>query len=210
MKLFKLALLMLVPFFVMTSVNAEQLQEGTNYLAITPPQPTSVDEGKIEVVEIFSYGCSHCHRFEPIIERWLQTKPDNVTFVRLPAIFNDTLAMYARAFYAAEALGVLDKIHKPFFEAIHLQKRRMNTEAEIADLFAENGVSKEDFEKAFRSFAVEAKVRRATELGRRYGVQATPSMVVNGKYITDPGKTNGFQGMLNVVNALIEKESKGG
>lgn len=210
MKLFKLALLMLVPFFALTSVNAAQLQEGTNYLAITPPQPTSADEGMIEVVEIFSYGCSHCHRFEPIIERWLKTKPDNVKFVQLPAIFNGTLAMYARAFYAAEALGALDKIHKPFFEAIHLQKRRMNTEAEIADLFAENGVDKKDFEKAFRSFAVEAKVRRASELGRRYGVQATPSMVVNGKYITDPGKTNGFQGMINTVNALVEKENKGG
>ncbi len=210
MKLFKLALLMLVPFFALTNINTAQSQEGTTYTAITPAQPTSADEGMIEVVEIFSYGCSHCHRFEPTLERWLKTKPDNVKFVQLPAIFNGTLALYARAFYAAEALGVLDKIHKPFFEAIHMQKRRMNTEAEIAELFAENGVDKNDFEKAFRSFSVEAKVRRAAELGRRYGVQATPSMVVNGKYITDPGKTNGFQGMINTVNTLVEKESKGG
>ena len=209
MKLFKFALLMLIPFFAMTSVNAAQLQEGTTHLAITPAQPTSAEEGVIEVIEVFSYGCSHCHRFEPILERWLKTKPDNVKFVQLPAIFNNTLALYARAFYAAEALGVLDKIHKPFFEAIHMQKRRMNTEAEIAELFAEHGVDQKKFEKAFRSFAVEAKVRRAAELGRRYGVQATPSMIVNGKYITDPGKTNGFQGMINTVNALIEQEKKG-
>jgi len=207
MKFFKLALLMLVPLFAMPSVNAAQLQEGTTHLTITPAQPTSADEGMIEVVEIFSYGCSHCHRFEPMLERWLKTKPANVKFVQLPAIFNGTLAMYARAFYAAEALGVLDKIHAPFFEAIHLQKRRMNTEAEIAALFAEHGVDQKKFEKAFRSFAVEAKVRRAAELGKRYGVQATPSMVVNGKYITDPGKTNGFQGMINVVNQLVKQES---
>lgn len=207
MKLFKLALLMLVPFVFMPNANAAQLQEGATHLAITPAQPTSADEGMIEVIEIFSYGCSHCHRFEPILERWLKTKPANVKFVQLPAIFNGTLAMYARAFYAAEALGVLDKIHTPFFEAIHLQKRRMNTETEIAALFAEHGVDQKKFEKAFRSFAVEAKVRRAAELGKRYGVQATPSMVVNGKYITDPGKTNGFQGMISVVNDLVKQES---
>jgi len=207
MKPFKLALLMLASLFFMPSVNAAQLQEGSTHLAITPAQPTSADEGMIEVVEIFSYGCSHCHRFEPMLERWLKTKPANVKFVQLPAIFNGTLAMYARAFYAAEALGVLDKIHTPFFEAIHLQKRRMNTEAEIAGLFAEHGVDQKKFEKAFRSFAVEAKVRRAAELGKRYGVQATPSMVVNGKYITDPGKTNGFQGMVDVVNQLVKQES---
>ena len=206
MKLFKLTLLMLASLIIMPSVNAAPPQEGPAYLAITPAQPTSADEGMIEVVEIFSYGCSHCFRFEPMLDRWLKTKPANVKFVQLPAIFNATLAMYARAFYAAEALGVLDKIHTPFFEAIHLQKRRMNTEAEVAALFAEHGVDQQKFEKAFRSFAVEAKVRRAAELGKRYGVQATPSMVVNGKYITDPGKTNGFQGMVNIVNQLVKQE----
>jgi thiol:disulfide interchange protein DsbA len=206
MKLFKLALLTLIPFFAMSGAHAAPLQEGVTHVAIVPAQPTSTDEGKIEVVEIFSYGCSHCHRFEPMLERWLKNKPDNVEFVRLPAIFNSTLALYARAFYAAEALGVLDQIHQPFFEAIHLQKRRMNSEEEIAQLFVEHGVDRDKFDKAFRSFAVEAKVRRAAELGKRYGVRATPSMVVNGKYITDPGKTNGFRGMIETVNALVEKE----
>lgn len=207
MKLFKLALLMLASLFIMPGVNAAQLQEGATYLTIKPAQPTTADEGMVEVVEVFSYGCSHCFRFEPMLERWLKNKPANVKFVRLPAIFNGTLAMYARAFYTAEALGVLDKVHTPLFEAIHLQKRRMNTETEIAALFAEHGVDQKKFEKVFRSFAVEAKVRHAAELGKRYGVQATPSMTVNGKYITDPGKTQGFQGMLNVVDDLVKQES---
>ena len=207
MKLFRLTLLMLLPLIAIPSVNAAPLQDGVTYQLITPAQPTSADEGMIEVVEIFSYGCSHCHRFEAVLDRWLKNKPSNVKFVRLPAIFNGTLAMYARAFYAAEGLGVLDKIHLSFFEAIHVQKRGMNTEAEIAALFAEHGVSQKNFEKAFRSFAVEAKVRRAAELGKRYGVQATPSMVVNGKYITDPGKTQGFQGLIKVVDSLVKQES---
>lgn len=207
MKLFKLTLLLFVSLFTLPNLAAAQVQGTALYQPIIPVQPTSAEEGMIEVVEIFSYGCSHCHRFEPMLERWLKTKPANVKFVRLPAIFSPTLALYARAFYAAEALGVLDKIHKPFFDAIHVQKKRMNSEAEIAALFAEHGVDQKKFEKAFRSFAVEAKVRRAAELGKRYGVEATPSMVVNGKYITNPGKTNGFQGMINVINQLVKQES---
>jgi thiol:disulfide interchange protein DsbA len=174
-----------------------------------PPQPTATGN-KIEVIEIFSYGCSHCHRFEATLERWLKGKPENVEFVRLPAIFSPQLAIFARAYYAAEALGALDKVHKPLFDAIHMQKRRLTTEEEIAEVFVENGVKKEDFHKAFRSFSVESKVRRAAELGKRYGVEATPSMVVNGKYITDPGMSNGFDGMINQVNQLVAKESKGG
>lgn len=207
MRSFKFVLMLLLALVPVVGPQAAQLKEGTTYMAIVPAQPTSVEDGKVEVVEIFSYGCSHCHRFEPMLERWLKNKPDNVEFVRLPAIFNATLALYARAYYAAEALGVLDQIHQPFFEAIHLQKRNMNSVEAITELFEENGVDAEQFDKAFRSFAVEAKVRRAAELGKRYGVRATPSMVVDGKYITDPGKTGGFRGMIDVVNTLVEKES---
>ena len=207
MRLLKLALLLIIPFVVASQATA---QESETYKAIIPAQPTST-EGKIEVVEIFSYGCSHCYRFETMLERWLKNKPDNVEFVQLPAIFTQTLALYARAFYAAEALGVTEKIHTPFFEAIHVQKRRLNTEESIIDFFAANGVDKKDFQKAFRSFSVDAKMRRAADLGKRYGVQSTPSMVVNGKYITDPGmKRQDFRGMINTVNKLIEKESNGG
>ncbi|MFC1749097.1 thiol:disulfide interchange protein DsbA/DsbL [Pseudomonadota bacterium] len=208
MRFLKLALLFMAPFFMANTAIAAA-QEGVNYKTIVPAQPTETGE-KIEVIEIFSYGCSHCHRFEPALERWLKTKPDNVEFTHMPAIFNQQLAMYARAYYAAEALEVLDKVHKPFFEAIHLQKRRFDSEEAIADLFEENGVDRKKFSKAFRSFSVEAKVKRAAELGRRYGVEATPSMVVNGKYITNPGQgQQGFKGMLKTIDELIAAETKG-
>jgi len=208
MRFIKLALLFMIPFFAANTAMAAA-QEGLNYKSIVPAQPTATGE-KIEIIEIFSYGCSHCHRFEPVLERWLKNQSDNIEFIHMPAIFNQQLALYARAFYAAQALGVLDKVHMPFFDAIHLQKRRFNSEEDIADLFAENGVDREKFSKAFRSFSVEAKVKRAAELGRRYGVQATPSMVINGKYITNPGDAKqGFRGMLKTVDELIAKESKG-
>lgn len=198
----------MVPFFAANTAMAAA-QEGVNYKTIVPAQPTETGE-KIEVIEIFSYGCGHCHRFEPALKRWLKNKPDNVEFTHMPAIFNQQLALYARAYYAAEALGVLDKVHMPFFEAIHLQKRRLDSEEAIAELFEENGVDRKKFGKAFRSFSVESKVKRAAELGRRYGVEATPSMVVNGKYITNPGQgQQGFKGMLKTVDELIASETKG-
>lgn len=209
MRFIKLAILFLATVFTLNTAFA---QEGASapYKNIVPPQPTSTGN-KIEVVEIFSYGCSHCHRFEATLERWLKSKPDNVEFVRLPAIFSPQLAIYARAYYAAEALGAIDKVHKPLFDAIHMEKRKLATEDEIAEVFVANGVKKEDFHKAFRSFSVESKVRRAQELGKRYGVEATPSMVVNGKYITNPGMANiGFDGMVKTVDQLVAKESKGG
>lgn len=209
MRLMKIATLFLLSAFALTPAFA-QLAPPAPYKNIVPPQPTS-SGNKIEVVEIFSYGCSHCHRFEATLERWLKNKPDNVEFVHLPAIFSPQLALFARAYYAAEALGVVDKVHKPLFNAVHVQKRRLSSEDEIAEVFVENGVNKDDFHKAFRSFSVEAKVRRAAELGKRYGLEATPSMVVNGKYITNPGMDNiGFDGMLKEVDKLIAKESKGG
>ncbi len=206
MRFLKLALLFMTSLLAVNTAMAAA-QEGVHYKTIVPAQPTATGE-KIEVIEIFSYGCGHCHRFESVIERWLKTKPENVEFTYVPAIFNQQLALYARGYYAAEALGVLDKVHKPFFDAIHVQKRRLNTEDDIAALFEEHGVDSKKFSKAFRSFAVEAKVKRAAELGRRYGVEATPSMVVNGKYITNPGMDRqGFRGMIQTIDELIAKES---
>jgi len=208
MKLFKAAMLTLVSLFAINGAAFAAAQAGVNYTPITPAQPTSVASGEVEVLEVFSYGCGHCFRFDPVLNRWLKSAPKNVKFTRLPAIFSPTLALYARGYYTAEALGVLEEIHPAFFNAIHVQKKRMASEEEIAALFEEHGVSKDKFEKTFRSFSIDAKVRRATELGKRYGVKATPSMVVNGKYLTDPGMAQGFRGMLSVVDELIAQESK--
>jgi len=204
MKFIKMAALLIFASF---SVQAADFEAGKAYHNIVPAQPTNSGD-KIEVVEVFSYACSHCFRFEPHLKRWLKGIPDNVQFVHMPAIFNDRLELYARAYYAAEVLGELDKVHEAFFDAIHVQKRPLNSQDAIVELAAEKGVDQKRFEKAFRSFTVDAKVRRAKELGSRYGISATPSMVVNGKYRMDPSMTGGFGGMLKVVDHLIEKESK--
>ncbi|MEK7322416.1 MAG: thiol:disulfide interchange protein DsbA/DsbL, partial [Pseudomonadota bacterium] len=200
----------LLPLLLLPALaQAAEFQEGRNYTRIVPAQPTE-SKSKIEVVELFWYGCPHCYRFQPYLERWVKQLPADVEYRRMPATLAEHWIIHARAFYAAEALGVLDKIHKPLFDAIHAQKRRLDTEERLMEFFAEQGVSNDDFKKTFNSFSVEAKVRRAKEMSRRYQTEATPSIVINGKYILNPGQVEGnFNAMLKVMDFLIEKERKG-
>jgi thiol:disulfide interchange protein DsbA len=208
LKLAALPIVLLLGVLTHATSYAAEYQEGISYQVIVPEQPTSTKD-KIEVLELFWYGCPHCHRFEPFIERWLKDKPDSIEFVRMPAVLRPEWAIHARAFYAAEALGVLDKIHTPLFTAIHAHKRKLDTEDALMAFFAENGVSNEDFRKAFKSFSVDAKVRRAEEMGRRYGVNGTPALVINGKYRTDGTICKcSFSEMLTIATYLAGKDQK--
>lgn len=180
---------------------------GAEYEAVIPPQPTS-NPDKIEVVELFWYRCPHCYRLLPAMERWLQNKPDNVEFVRMPAILTGNWALHARAYYTAEALGIVDKIHRPLFDAIHAERRNLNSEQTLKEFFAEYGVDAETFDKTWRSFAVETQVRKARVMTERYGISGTPAVVVNGKYRTDGVMTGNYANMLRVVDELIARESK--
>jgi len=197
-----LLLLLLFPLFA----QAATYEEGRDYQRIIPPQPTEA-KGKIEVVELFWYGCPHCYRFQPYVERWLKDKPTDVEYRRMPAILGENWALLAKAYYTAEALGITERIHQPLFDAIHAQKRRMDSEEQIMEFFAEQGVSNDDFRKTFNSFWVDTKVRSAREMTHSYQAQATPSMVINGKYILNPDNTGGnFNTMMKIVDYLIGKE----
>ena len=191
-----------------SSAFAADYTEGQHYIPVTPPQPTTTKDGKVEVVELFWYGCPHCNRLEPYVQRWLKKKPANVEFVRMPGVFRPSWEIGARAYYTAEILGVVDKIHSPMFEAIHEQKRRMSTEEEIMGLFVQHGVSEKDFKRVFRSFAVETKIRRARDMGMRYGAQGVPTIIVNGKYRTGAQEAGGNANVFRVVDYLVAQESK--
>lgn len=194
---------------ISASALAIELQEGVNYQVIIPEQPPLTTSGKVEVIELFWYGCPHCHRFESTVDQWLDDKADYVEFVRLPAILRPEWALHARAYFTAEALGVADKIHKPLFNAIHAQKRKLDTEASLSAFFAEHGVKEEDFKKTLKSFSVEAKVRNATEMGRRYGVNGTPAVIINGKYRTSGSICScSNEDVMEIVNKLAEKEQQ--
>ena len=201
--------LLLTPFVSLAASQQVNFQEGVSYQTIVPQQPTS-DKDKVEVVELFWYGCSHCHRFQPVIERWLKTIPANVKYVRLPAILNDSWTLLTKAFYTAEALGVLDKTHAALFNAIHNQKRRLDTEEAVIAFYAEQGVDSAEFRKVLNSFSTDSKVRRARLMTQRYGTTGTPSVIVNGKYRVDPGMAGGdFATMINIIDFLVKKESPG-
>jgi len=186
---------------------AETYTEGVQYEAVTPPQPTTTTD-KIEVVEMFWYGCPHCYHLEPNVEKWLKKIPKNAEFVRIPAVFRPQWELHARAFYTAEILGVLDKVHRPFFDAIHGEKKAMASEEEIMAFFEQFGVKGDEFKRVFKSFAVEAKVRRAKDMSVRYGIKGVPSLIVNGKYRTGGQLAGGQNEIFKVVNYLVEQEAK--
>ena len=180
-------------------VTPPPFQEGKDYVRLPTPVPTSTPD-KIEVVEMFWYGCPHCYDLEPVTQEWLKRKPDNVVFVRMPVAFGANWEPGARAYYAAEALGVLDQLHPLLFEAFH-KKRKLNTEDELATFFAEHGVDQEAFRKAYKSFQTETQLRRSNQLAQRYGVKGVPAVIVNGQY--DVRSPRIFQ----VVDFLIARES---
>lgn len=191
--------------FAIGSVHAAGFDEGIEYEKIKPPVGKQSSGKKIEVVELFWYGCPHCFQFEPHLHKWLKKKPANVEFIRVPATFRPVWKLHARMYYTVELLGLTDKLHQKIFDAYHVGRNRLGTEKEIRKFFIANGVKGEDFDNTFASFAVDTKVRRAEDLTRRYGISGVPSMIVNGKYRTS-NKISGHSTMLEVIDYLIKKQ----
>lgn len=178
---------------------------GEHYVVLERPVPTR-DQSKIEVVEIFSYGCPHCYEFEPSVKEWAAQQSGDVDFWFFPAVWNSPMRLYARAFYAARELDVLETIHQPLFTAIVIEQRKISNEDELAIFFGEHGVDREAFSEAFNSEAVAEKLRHAEERVRLYKPAGVPEVIVNGKYRVERMRAGGYTEMLAVIDYLIEKE----
>lgn len=199
-------IILLIPFYAVSACAAENFTEGKEYTRLSAPQPTSSEE-KIEVVELFWYGCPHCYHLEPFVENWLKNKPVDVEFVRLPAILGPGWELLAKGYYTAELLGVLDNIHRPLFDAIHEQKIKINDESALRAFFMKQGIPAADFDKTFNSFAVAVKVNNSRMMTRRYAITGVPTLIVNGKYSTGPSMVNnGNAGVMSVVDYLVGLE----
>lgn len=189
--------------------------EGKHYARLVPSQPTIGNADKIEVAEVFWYGCPHCYELEPTINAWKDEAPSNVRFVRIPAIWNDLLQTHARLYYTEEVLGRNGDIENPeafrraVFEEYHQRGNRLANEASIKRLFARYGVSEETFDTAWNSFEVAQKVRVASDLTRRYSISSVPQVVVNGKYRTGAAEAGGFQQLIEVIEELVDREDAG-
>jgi thiol:disulfide interchange protein DsbA len=203
--LLSLSLLVITPILAVAEDAAQSYVEGTHYDLITPAVRTA-DPDKIEVAEFFWYGCGHCYTFEPMIEQWRKSLPDDVDFHGSPAIWNAQMELHARAFYTAQVLGVMDTMHTVLFQAMNVDRKRLSSEAEIAALFTANGVSAEDFGKAFASFGVSSQVRQANSRARAAKITGTPALMVNGKYHISTRKAGSQANMLKLAEFLIEKE----
>jgi thiol:disulfide interchange protein DsbA len=180
-------------------------KEGTEYQLLATPQPTASGD-KIEVLELFWYGCPHCYHLEPDLNAWLKRKPDDVEFVRVPAVLGAPWELLARGYYTADLLGVLDKIHEPLFDHIHKEHKFIRNASELKAFFMEQGVTEADFNKTFNSFAVVTMTNRAKEARNMYGLTGVPTIVVNGKYRTTATLAGSNEKMLQVVDFLVAKE----
>lgn len=194
-----LALLLLAP------AGFAAIEEGVQYQKVATPQPTSSGD-KIEVLEMFWYGCPHCYHLEPELSDWLQHKPDDVEFVRVPAVLGPSWELLARGYYTAEMLGVLDKIHEPLFDRIHKEHKPIRNVGDLKAFFEQQGVSAADFDKTYNSFAVVTRTNRAKDAHNLYGVTGVPTLIVDGKYRTSASQAGSNLKMLEVVDFLIDKE----
>lgn len=180
--------------------------ESVGYETLSPAQPTRHPD-KIEVIEFFWYGCPHCYSFEPALDEWLKNLPKNVEFIRQPAVFNELWGKHAKAYFTAEALGVVDKIHADFFDALQNKKQKLEDEEQLAKFFAAHGVNEKEFHDAYNSFLVDAKFRQASATAGRYGVTGVPAIIINGKYKTNGPLAGSQEKMIEVMNQLIKQES---
>jgi thiol:disulfide interchange protein DsbA len=189
-------------FSCSTLLKAEQ----TGYETLSPAQPTQHPD-KIEVIEFFWYGCPHCYTFEPFLEKWVKSLPKNVEFIRQPAVFNETWGKHAKAYYTAEVLGIVDKIHADFFDAVQNKKDKLETEEQLAKFFVAHGVNETEFHEAYNSFLVDAKMRQAPIMASRYGITGVPVIIVNGKYKTNGPLAGSHEKMIEIMNQLIQQEN---
>jgi thiol:disulfide interchange protein DsbA len=185
---------------------------GRDFRAITPPQPTETGN-KVEVIEFFSYGCPHCQTLESPLAGWLKRKPADVEFRRVPVVFRDDWAPYARLYYTLEAMGLVEKLNREVFAAIHEQRVRLQEPNVLFDWVAAKGVEKQKFTDTYNSFSVQSRTQRSRDLAARYTVDFTPAIVVNGRFLTAPSMTSttapvDFDKFFKVVDHLIATSRK--
>ena len=183
-------------------------KEGQHYLVIDPPVATSTP-GKVEVLEAFSYACPHCAHFQPYAEQIKAALPKQATFVYLPVVFNPSWEPFARAYYAAQSMGVLDKTHQALFDALHRDRKPLRTIEDIASFFATLGVDEKNFVSTSKSFVVEGNLARAQQNLGAYGIDSTPTIIINGKYRLNAGTAGGLEQTVELTKYLVAKEAAG-
>lgn len=189
---------------ISTLAMAEAPKIGTQFDAVAQPIATD-NAAKIEVMEIFWYGCIHCYQMDAPLNAWVKKLPSDVYFKRVPGLPNPSWAPMAKAFYAMETLGVAEKLHTPLFDAINKNKTLNPTDekAAIAWVTAQSGMDKLKVEQAFKSFTINTSLNRAAQIFRASGATGVPSLVIDGKYITSSTMAGGNEQALKAADYII-------
>lgn len=216
------ALLFGLAFAALAHAAGDTFEAGKNWFAVEPPQPTSTGD-RVEVVEVFSYACPACNAFLPTMEKLKAALPADAELIYLPASFrsDEDWPVFQRAYYAAQALGIAGKTHSATFDAVwkedgtlhiadattHRPLKPLPTIENVAALYAKFGVKTEDVVATANSFAVNAKMKQADAQLKAYGVDSTPSLIVNGKYRLTVASAGGIDKVVPLVRFLIAKDS---
>jgi thiol:disulfide interchange protein DsbA len=188
---------------------------GTHYKVIAPAQPTDASPGKVEVIEMFWYGCPHCFALDPIIESWRKNKAPYIEFVRVPVMWDEAHRAHAHLFYTLQALGKLEELHSAVFneiqstgDALYVSRDEQGTQRVQVQFARAHGIDPADFLKAYSSFAVQTNLEKADELGRRYKIDAVPTFIIDGKYESDVGQAGGQDNLMQLINDLSASEKR--
>jgi thiol:disulfide interchange protein DsbA len=184
-RLFCTALLGLAAGSATISASAADPQAGAQYLVLPAAQP--IDTGRqVEVIEFFAYYCPHCYAFEPALEAWVKKQGDNIVFKRVHVQGGASVLPQQRLFYTLDAMGLLNQYHQKVFDAMHQQHLRLSSDEQVFDWVAANGIDRAKFVDTYRSFGIQARVRRAAAMMDAYGVDRWPLVVVDGRFVTSP------------------------
>ena len=203
----KLILIILISFS--TLVFGVQPEPGINFKPTKETIPTE-SKDKIEVVELFWYGCIHCYNMDPYLDKWADNLPKDVTFKRIPAIPRKDWVEAAKAYYALESLGLINKLHEKLFDAIHKENQfKHNDTKALINWIAMNGkLDKKDVKAAFNSFSMKAKLSRSFKIFKGAGATGVPTMIIDGKYFTSSTMAGGEQNAIDIMNFIIKNVRK--
>ncbi|MBO0614087.1 thiol:disulfide interchange protein DsbA/DsbL [Thiothrix fructosivorans] len=207
---FMMAALFALTGCIPESSQAEEFKDGTHYVTLSPAITTQAPTGKVEVVDLFWYGCPHCYALEPTIEKFLSQKPANVVFQRVPATLSPRWEYHAKLFYVGQMLDPdgAKKVHTKIFEALQKQRRKIDNDEAMTRFFTELGFTADQVKNALNSMEMKTMMARATDIGVKSKADSVPVIIVNGKYRTSPSMVGSEEKLLQVVDYLVKRESK--
>ena len=194
-------------FSGLVAAQSPKIEEGFDYRILPIPQPVEA-KGKVEVIEFFWYGCPHCYDFEPELNAWLKRQAKDVTFRKVPVAFRDDFMPHSQLFYALESMGKGEAMNDKVMYAMHKENKRLMTENEIADWVASQGIDRNTFLAAYRSFAVVSKARAARQMADAYRIDGVPTIVMQGRYVTSPSIAGTKAKAIAVMEYLEQKIRK--